>query len=167
VWLLDAVLQLQPFMFTRGANGFSGMLNGVAQGNPAWIAHTIRWNASNVYHHPIWPTPCSPASSSSWPWASCGSEPKLDGGLALVVAFILLASAIFTLASPVKGRSHFGSHAPAYAPQGPGSELRGPTRDGASGALVGMDEAVAAPWLVDVSHVVMCIAMALMLILLA
>ncbi len=53
VWLLDAVLQLQPFMFTRGANGFSGMLNGVAQGNPAWIAHTIRWNASDVYHHPI------------------------------------------------------------------------------------------------------------------
>jgi hypothetical protein len=40
-------------MFTRGANGFSGMLNGVAQGNPAWIAHTITWNASIVYHHPI------------------------------------------------------------------------------------------------------------------
>jgi hypothetical protein len=53
VWLFDAVLQLQPFMFTRGANGFSGMLDNVARGNPAWIAHSIRWNASNVYHHPI------------------------------------------------------------------------------------------------------------------
>ena len=28
VWLLDAVLQLQPFMFTPAANGFSGMLVG-------------------------------------------------------------------------------------------------------------------------------------------
>lgn len=53
VWLLDAVLQLQPFMFTRGPNGFSGMLNGLAAGNPGWIAHTITWNASIVYHQPI------------------------------------------------------------------------------------------------------------------
>jgi hypothetical protein len=53
VWLFDAVLQLQPFMFTRGANGFSGMLNGLAPGNPGWIAHTITWNGSNVYHQPI------------------------------------------------------------------------------------------------------------------
>jgi hypothetical protein len=53
VWLLDAVLQLQPFEFTRGANGFSGMLTGVAAGNPSWIAHTITWNASIVYHQPI------------------------------------------------------------------------------------------------------------------
>jgi len=53
VWLLDAVLQLQPFMFTRGSNGFSGMLNGFATGNPGWIDHSISWNASNVYHHPI------------------------------------------------------------------------------------------------------------------
>jgi len=53
VWLFDAILQLQPFMFTRGANGFSGMLNGLAPGNPSWIAHTITWNGSNVYHQPI------------------------------------------------------------------------------------------------------------------
>ena len=53
VWLLDAVLQLQPFMFTRGSSGFSGMLNGFSTGNPGWIDHSISWNASNVYHHPI------------------------------------------------------------------------------------------------------------------
>lgn len=53
VWLLDAVLQIQPFMFTRGSNGFSGMLNGAASGNPSWISHSITWNASNVYHQPI------------------------------------------------------------------------------------------------------------------
>ena len=53
VWLLDAVLQLQPFMFTRGSNGFSGMLDNLAAGNPGWVAHSITWNASNVYHNPV------------------------------------------------------------------------------------------------------------------
>ncbi len=53
VWLLDAVLQLQPFMFTRGSNGFSGMINGLAGGNPGWIAHTITWNGSIIGHQPI------------------------------------------------------------------------------------------------------------------
>jgi hypothetical protein len=53
VWLLDAVLQLQPFMFTPGANGFSGMLDNVAGGNTGWIAHTGTWAASIVDHHPV------------------------------------------------------------------------------------------------------------------
>jgi len=53
VWLLDAVLQLQPFMFRPGSNGFSGMLHGLASGNPSWIAHSIAWNASIVDHHPV------------------------------------------------------------------------------------------------------------------
>ena len=53
IWLLDAVLQIQPFMFTRGSSGFSGMLNGLASGNPSVVAHTITWNASVVDHQPI------------------------------------------------------------------------------------------------------------------
>lgn len=53
IWLLDAVLQLQPFMFTKGQNGFSGMLDNLASGNPGVVAHTITWNASIVDHHPI------------------------------------------------------------------------------------------------------------------
>jgi hypothetical protein len=53
IWLLDAALQLQPFMFTRGSNGFSGMLNGLAAGNPGILYHSVTWNASNVYHQPI------------------------------------------------------------------------------------------------------------------
>lgn len=53
IWLLDAFLQLQPVMFTRGSNGFSGMLNNVAAGNPGWIEHSITWNASNVNHYPV------------------------------------------------------------------------------------------------------------------
>lgn len=53
VWLLDAVLQIQPFMFTPGANGFSGMIGGLGTGNPGWVARTITWNASIVDHHPV------------------------------------------------------------------------------------------------------------------
>src|ERR1700722_14451040 len=53
IWLLDAVLQLQPFMFTRGTSGFSGMLDSMAPGNPTWIAHTITWNGSIVDPQPI------------------------------------------------------------------------------------------------------------------
>jgi hypothetical protein len=53
IWLLDAALQLQPVMFTRGSGGFSGMLSGVAAGNPGFLYHSVTWNASNVYHHPV------------------------------------------------------------------------------------------------------------------
>jgi hypothetical protein len=53
VWLLDAALQLQPSMFTRGANGFSGMLTRVATGNPGFVHHSVTWNASHVYYQPI------------------------------------------------------------------------------------------------------------------
>jgi len=53
IWLLDAVLQIQPFMFTRRSSGFSGMLNGGASGNPSWVSHTITWNGSIIYHQPV------------------------------------------------------------------------------------------------------------------
>ena len=99
VWLLDAVLQIQPFMFTRGSNGFSGMLNGLASGNPSWVAHTITWNGSIVYHQPILTNTvfagiqfligfgivceadCKPAlaSPSSGP-SACGGSAKVPAG---------------------------------------------------------------------------------------
>jgi hypothetical protein len=54
VWLLDAALQIQPFMFTPGSNGFSGMLTGFAAGNPSWFHRIVVWNASIVGHQPTW-----------------------------------------------------------------------------------------------------------------
>ncbi len=87
VWLADATLQLQPFMFSKGGNGFSGMLHGMARGNPTWIAHTITWNASIVDHQPVltnalfagtqfliafgiaWPRTCRAALALSMVWA--------------------------------------------------------------------------------------------------
>lgn len=53
VWLLDAALQLQPVMFTPGANGFSGMLRVSAGGNPGWFHSIVIWNASIVDHEAI------------------------------------------------------------------------------------------------------------------
>lgn len=53
VWLLDGVLQLQAFMFTPGAKGFSGMLASTASGNPKPVASSITWNANLVDHHAV------------------------------------------------------------------------------------------------------------------
>lgn len=50
-WLLDGILQLQPFMFSHGAHGFSGMLAGTAAGNPGPVASSIRWMAGAVGAH--------------------------------------------------------------------------------------------------------------------
>ncbi len=48
IWLLDAVLQYQSFMFTKG---FSQMIGATAQGNPAVVASPITWDARLVGHH--------------------------------------------------------------------------------------------------------------------
>ena len=48
LWLLDAILQYQSFMFTRA---FGQMLAATAPGNPALIANPITWAASLVEHH--------------------------------------------------------------------------------------------------------------------
>jgi hypothetical protein len=106
------------------------------------------------------------ATSGAMSMSTSGTGSRLDPGVGFVVAFVLFASAIFTLASPNKGASHFGSHAPTYALAGSTSEDRSDaeTEAGAEAVLV-LDDVVATPWLVDVSHVVMCIAMGFMLLL--
>jgi hypothetical protein len=48
IWLLDGVLQYQPFMYTKA---FAQMLAGTADGNPAVIARPITWQAGLVEHH--------------------------------------------------------------------------------------------------------------------
>jgi hypothetical protein len=53
LWLLDGILQLQPFFFSAGAKGFSGSLIEAASGNPRWILSTIVWNARIVDRHPV------------------------------------------------------------------------------------------------------------------
>jgi len=50
-WLLDAVLQLQSFMFTKG---FGQTLAATAPGNPAVVAGPINWSARLIEGHPAW-----------------------------------------------------------------------------------------------------------------
>lgn len=47
-WLLDGILQYQPFMFSRS---FPMMLTGTAQGNPRPVAGPITWSAGIIAHH--------------------------------------------------------------------------------------------------------------------
>ena len=48
IWLLDGILQYQPFMYT---NAFPQLLGNQAAGNPSVIASPITWDASLVQHH--------------------------------------------------------------------------------------------------------------------
>ena len=50
IWLLDGMLQFQPFMFGKG---FPEMLAGSAQGNPAVVASPISWSANFIGHHVV------------------------------------------------------------------------------------------------------------------
>ena len=89
-----------------------------------------------------------------------------DPGLAFLLAVTLFASAIFTLASPVKGASHHGIHAPVYALSGTvGSGTRANGASGGSRSNGGIGARLATPWLEDLGHVVMCVAMGFMLLL--
>jgi len=50
VWLLDALLQYQPVMFSRA---FGRMLAATAAGNPVVIGRPIAWDATLVEHHAV------------------------------------------------------------------------------------------------------------------
>jgi hypothetical protein len=51
LWLVDGLLQFQPFMFSRSFG--TQMLAGMARGNPSTIAHTITWADLVIGHHSI------------------------------------------------------------------------------------------------------------------
>jgi hypothetical protein len=62
-----------------------------------------------------------PAGASSGAMSmstASSSSARIDPGLSLLLAVAFFASAIFTLASPIKGVSHHGRHARAYAMSG-------------------------------------------------
>lgn len=50
IWLLDGMLQFQPFMFGRG---FPQMLADSAPGNPAAVARPVTWSATLIGHHEV------------------------------------------------------------------------------------------------------------------
>ena len=50
LWLLDALLQYQSFMFSKA---FTQMIGATAAGNPGVVASPITWNATLVEHHAV------------------------------------------------------------------------------------------------------------------
>ena len=50
LWLLDALLQYQSFMFSKA---FTQMIGGTASGNLGAVASPITWNATLVEHHAV------------------------------------------------------------------------------------------------------------------
>lgn len=51
LWLLDGLLQLQPYMFTR--NFAAQTLTPAAQGEPGWVARPVTWVAGLVSGHAV------------------------------------------------------------------------------------------------------------------
>ena len=51
LWLVDALLQVQSFMFSKA---FGQLLAATAPGNPAVIADPITWSARLIEAHPTW-----------------------------------------------------------------------------------------------------------------
>lgn len=99
---------------------------------------------------------------------SASTTGRLDPGVAFVVAALLLAYAVFTLASPNKGRSVYGSHlalaTQAAAPVAGRYSLEA-RLPGTVSSVDGFEGVASRPWLLDVAHVVMTVGMGFMLVL--
>ena len=93
--------------------------------------------------------------------SASGGGARIDPGLTFLMAFILFGSAVFTIASPNKGATHYGTHC--------GGIVRAPASDGyeakAAPSMTGIIGLAGSPSLLDTSHVIMSVGMGLMLIL--
>jgi len=85
VWLLDGLLQFQPYMFTKAF--VSQVIGGSAAGAPVVVADPITWSAGDLLHHTalyntlfasiqlsiglglLWPRTAKAALAASIPWA--------------------------------------------------------------------------------------------------
>jgi len=85
IWLLDGVLQLQSFMFTKG---FGQLLAATAPGNPAIVADPINWSAHFIEAHPAW-TNATFASIQLFLGLGIAWRPTLRAALAGSVAWSL------------------------------------------------------------------------------
>lgn len=92
---------------------------------------------------------------------------RIDPGVAFLTALVLFGSALFTVASPNRGASHFGTHMGIHSRQ-VASPPAGPeegVQTIAGTDLSGLDATIGRPALLDSSHVLMAFGMGLMLIL--
>ena len=56
IWLLDGVLQLQSFFFTKSFG--LQMISGMSLGNPSVVARPIVWSATTIGHHAVFTDAC-------------------------------------------------------------------------------------------------------------
>jgi hypothetical protein len=85
IWLLDAILQLQSFMFSKG---FSQTLSATAPGNPGFIAGPINWSARLIADHPTW-TNAAFASVQLFLAVGIAWRPSVKVALAASIAWAL------------------------------------------------------------------------------
>jgi hypothetical protein len=146
IWLLDGVLQYQPFMFTRA---FGQMIGATSSGNPGVVAHPINWNATLVEHHLVlvnalfatiqlllglgiaWRPTVRPALAASIVWALgvwwfgeglggvlSGAADPVNGAPGAVIIYALLAVLLW----PADRRVPSGAPAPFVAARAVGAQ---------------------------------------------
>lgn len=85
IWLLDAALQFQPYMFTKAFP--TEVIGSTAKGNPSWVHGPVMWASTLMAHHIVlmngafalvqlliafglfWPRTVKPALAASVGWA--------------------------------------------------------------------------------------------------
>ena len=144
IWLLDGMLQFQPFMFGKG---FSQMLAGTAPGNPAVIARPVLWSAAIEGRHPsllnaifgvlqvllglgiAWRPTVKPALAASVAWALAvwwlgeglggllaGTASPVNGAPGAVLLYALLAVLLWPADRDSPGRVPSAVIPPAVIP---------------------------------------------------
>jgi hypothetical protein len=109
--------------------------------------------------------------SHSMSMSAAAAGARTDPGLSFLLAFVLFGSAVFTIASPNRGATHFGTHcddrvrARVADDPVPAGRVGNVQLVQAPPAPTGVLRTIATPTLLDASHVVMSIGMGLMLIL--
>jgi hypothetical protein len=108
VWLLDGILQLQSFFFTKSFG--LQMISGMSSGNPSVIARPINWSGTIIGHHAV-------LTDATFALVQCGLglaiawRPTVKVGLAASIAWALgvwwigegLGGVLNGTASPVNG----------------------------------------------------------------
>ena len=101
-------------------------------------------------------------SSGAMAMSTSAASGRMDPGVSFLIAFVLFGSAIFTIASPNKGATHFGTHCGPRPVVGAASDGRAVVAAPPRPRVAGI---IGTPSLLDASHVVMSVGMGLMLIL--
>ncbi len=107
-WLLDGILQLQAFFFTKSFG--LQMISGMASGNPSVIARPIAWSATAIGHHSVVTDAIFAAIQISIGMAIAW-RPTLRAGLAASIAWSVavwwigegLGGVLTNTANPVDG----------------------------------------------------------------